>query len=535
MNGVPADARLAALQITVVELDQAFDPDVFAYDASVNFLTSRVAIVADPVDANATISIDGASATAGSPTNRDLSVGANAVEIEVVNGSARQQYSVAITRASPASFAELALLTSDPPRRELLVGTRLSGSGATVLASTPFDDGNASGVNAVPIDQSLRDSGAAFVFARDAGGAWVQEAYLKASNPDINDSFGHSAAIDGNTVVIGAPYESSSATEINGDENDDSAPGAGAAYVFVRGTDGTWTQQAYLKASDGLAGDTFGYGVTVHGDTVAVSARRMFDGTVYLFTRDANGTWTQETAVSAADGLQDIGFGDEMALAGETLAVAARWHYGAGPFRGAVYVYRRASLGVWAQEALVVSSNADDYDTFGESLALSGATLAVGALNEASAATGVGGDETDNSAPFSGAAYVFTRSESGDWTQQAYIKASNTESQDDFGYSLDLQGDWLVVGAENEGSAAAGVQGDQSDNSLLGSGAAYLYARDAAGTWSQQLYIKAAIPRFNVRFGRGFAFTTDGLAVAAPFADGSDATTLDSGAIHVFE
>ena len=353
-----------------------------------------------------------------------------------------------------------------------------------MLASTPFDDGNASGVNAVPIDQSLRDSGAAFVFARDTGSAWVQEAYLKASNPDINDSFGHSAAMDGNTVVIGAPHESSSATEINGDENDDSAPGAGAAYVFVRSTDGTWTQQAYLKASDGLAGDTFGYGVAVHGDTVAVSSRRMFDGTVYLFTRDANGTWTQETAVSAADGLQDIGFGDETALAGETLAVAARWHYGAGPFRGAVYVYRRASFGVWSQEALVVSSNADDYDTFGESLALSGATLAVGALNEASAATGVGGDETDNSAPFSGAAYVFTRSESGDWTQQAYIKASNTESGDDFGYSLDLQGDWLVVGAENEGSAAAGVQGDQSDNSLPGSGAAYLYARDAAGTWT---------------------------------------------------
>ena len=126
----------------------------------------------------------------------------------------------------------------------------------------------------------------------------------------------------------------------------------------------------------------------------------------------------------------------------------------------------------------VKASNTGASDEFGYSVALSadGNTLAVGAVGEDSNATGVNGDQTDNSASRSGAVYVFARS-GASWTQQAYVKASNTGADDRFGYSVALSadGNTLAVGADYEASNATGVNGDQTDNSASDSGAVYLY------------------------------------------------------------
>ena len=100
---------------------------------------------------------------------------------------------------------------------------------------------------------------------------WSQQAYLKASNTEAGDNFGYAVAVDGDTVVVGAVGESSNATGVNGDQTNNSAPAAGAAYVFTR-TGGAWSQQAYLKASNTGANDYFGYAVAVDGDTVVVGA-----------------------------------------------------------------------------------------------------------------------------------------------------------------------------------------------------------------------------------------------------------------------
>ena len=126
-----------------------------------------------------------------------------------------------------------------------------------------------------------------------------------------------------------------------------------------------------------------------------------------------------------------------------------------------------------AQEAYVKASNTGAGDYFGYSVALSGDTLAVGALNEDSAATGIGGNQADNSAGDSGAVYVFTRS-GATWTQQAYVKASNTGASDDFGTSVALSGDTLVVGGPYESSNATGIGGDQANNLVGSSGAVYV-------------------------------------------------------------
>src|SRR5258708_6053667 len=119
-------------------------------------------------------------------------------------------------------------------------------------------------------NNSAVESGAAYVFVR-SGTNWKQQAYLKASNTGVGDNFGYSVAASGDTVVVGARVESSNATGVNGNQNDNSAASSGAAYVFVRsGTN--WNQQAYLKASNTGLGDFFGWSAALSGDTIALGA-----------------------------------------------------------------------------------------------------------------------------------------------------------------------------------------------------------------------------------------------------------------------
>ena len=167
----------------------------------------------------------------------------------------------------------------------------------------------------------------------------------------------------------------------------------------------------------------------------------------------------------------------------------------------------------WTQQAYVKASNTDAGDDFGYSVALDGNTLAVGARQEASNATGIGGDDTDNSAMGRGAVYVFVRSGTS-WTQQAYVKASNTEADDWFGHSVALDGDMLAVGARYEDSNATGIDGDESDNSAMDSGAVYVFARSGT-TWMQQAYVKASNTGAGDWFGQSVALAGDTLAVAA--------------------
>ncbi|WP_052572936.1 choice-of-anchor D domain-containing protein [Haloferula sp. BvORR071] len=300
----------------------------------------------------------------------------------------------------------------------------------------------------------------------------VQQAYLKASNAGDSDRFGFCVAISDDTVVVGAPYEGSAATGVNGDQTSNAAGEAGAVYVFVR-NGSIWTQQAYLKASNTEAGDRFGCSVAISGDTLVVGAR-----------------WED----SAATGVN----GDQS----NNLASAA----------GAAYVFVRSGT-TWTQQAYLKASNATDNDNFGCSVAVSGDTLLVGALWESSAATGVNGDQASTAASGSGAAYVFTRGGTT-WTQQAYLKASNTQASDYFGISTAISGDTAVVGAEEEDGSLPGVNPNQADNQRSGAGAAYVFTRSGA-TWTQQAYLKASNPGNDNLFGRSVAIAGDTLIVGA--------------------
>jgi hypothetical protein len=379
-------------------------------------------------------------------------------------------------------------------------GGSVAVSGDTIVVGAINESSNATGVDGNQNNNSAISSGAAYVFVRSSG-VWSQLAYLKASNTGAGDWFGRSVAVSGDTVVIGAIAEDSSATGVDGNQSDNSASISGAAYVFVQSVGG-WSQQAYLKASNTGALDVFGWSVAVSGDTIIVGASgedsnatgvdgdqtnnsAINSGAAYVFLRSA-GVWSQQAYLKASNTGAGDQFSGSVAVSGDTAVVGADQEASnatgvngnesdnSAGFSGAAYVFVR-SAGVWIQQAYLKASNtrADAY--FGGSVAVSGDTVVLGAVGESSNATGVNGNESDNSAFFSGAAYVFVRS-AGVWSQQAYLKASNTEAGDQFGWSVAQSGDTILVGAVTEASNATGVNGGESDNSALASGSAYLFS-----------------------------------------------------------
>ncbi len=456
----------------------------------------------------------------------------------------------------------------------------LSSDGNTLAVSTIAEDSNATGINGNESNDDSSDSGAVYVFTRSSttSGIWIQEAYIKASNTGSFDRFGQSIALsnDGNTLAVGAIGEESNATGINGDESNASALNSGAVYVFTRSST-TWTQEVYIKASNTGSFDQFGYSVALSSDGSTLAVGAYFEdsnatgingdesnddssasGAVYVFT-SSSGIWTQEAYIKASNtgGGDNFGFSIALSADGNTLAVSAinessnatgingdESNDGSSA-SGAVYVFTRS--GIWTQEAYIKASNTGDNDRFGQSIALSndGSTLAVGAINESSNATGINGDESNNSASGSGAVYVFTRSSSGTWIQEAYIKASNTDIFNQFGYSVALSNDGstLAVGAIGESSNATGINGDDSDNNLFSSGAVYVFTRST--TWMQQAYIKASNTEFFDVFGQSVALSADSntLAVGAINEDSnatgingdeSNSSSSASGAVYVF-
>lgn len=435
----------------------------------------------------------------------------------------------------------------------------LSGDGNTLAIGARFEDGSTQGVNG-PSNEAAANAGAVYVLTR-SGTVWGQQAYVKASNTGTEDNFGFSVALsaDGNTLAVGAPGEDSNATIINGNEGDNTASSAGAVYIFTRsGT--TWTQQAYIKGSNTVAGDQFGFSVALSADgsTLAVGAigRATQAGAAYVFTR--SGTWSQQALVTASNTESIDQFGFSVALSGDgnTLAVGAPGEDGSSTVingvddnlalnAGAAYVFTR-SAGSWSQQAYVKASNTTGGDQFGVSVSLSsdGSTLAVGAPFEDSSGTGVG-SPTNELATDAGAAYVFTRSVTT-WTQQAYVKASNTGGGDNFGGSVALSGDGnaLMVGAINEDSSATGI-GGTSNELAADAGAAYVYTRSGTA-WTQQSYVKASNTGTTDGFGASVALSSNGStrAIGAQFEDGGatgvggnqgDNSAANAGAVYVYQ
>ena len=440
----------------------------------------------------------------------------------------------ALLPESAAPYGQQAYLKASNTAENDTFGSSMAVFGNTLVVGAALEDSNATGVNGDQTNNLAGDSGAVYVFVRN-GNTWSQQAYLKASNAEANDQFGRAIAIYGNTIVVGAAGEDSAATGVNGNQSDNSLSGAGAAYVFTR-NGGVWSQQAYLKASNAEADDTFGHSVAISADTIAVGAiyedsaarglngdqsdNSAFDaGAAYIFNR-TNGIWSQQAYVksSPVHGTSNEwydNFGAAMAMSGNTLVVG---ELGSFPSilcgnSGAAYVFVRTN-NVWSEQAQLLQKCGAE-ERFGGSVAISGNTIVVGAPGEDSSASGVNGDEDDDSLGGSGAAYVFVRS-AGNWTQQAYLKASRPDGGDGFGDSVAIFGDKVAVGATGEDSKATGWNGNQGINAKFDSGAVYVFAR-VGTSWSQHGYFKASNTDGKDAFGSRLAISSDDtIFVSAP-------------------
>jgi hypothetical protein len=470
------------------------------------------------------------------------------------------------------------------------IGLAISGDGNTMAVGAPHESSSAPGVNGDENNDTSYSSGAVYVFTRAANGTWAQQAYLKASNPGDGDDFGHvvSLSADGNTLAVSAYYESSSAKGVNGDQKNDGVPQSGAVYVFTRAGN-RWTQQAYIKASNtGEAGegdnfgdgDQFGFALSLSddGNTLAAGATaedsgsadnqadnsQQSAGAVYVFARSGT-SWTQQAYLKPAN-TPDIerdqfGYSVSLTADGNLLAVGSYDESGSsrvidGPpdnkrnGSGAVYLFARTG-GAWKQTHYIKAANAEAGDSLGVSVAISddGNTLAAGALDEDCQARGVNPAPCDNERDTdtsTGAAYIFVRN-GATWSQQAFLKQSNTKSRGDWlGARLALSGDGntMVTGATLEDGGSKGINGNQEDRSALDSGAAYVFRRNGT-SWSQLAYVKASNADPGDEFGGSFAISRDGrtLAIGARGEDSgarggngnqNDNSMQDSGAVYVF-
>ena len=347
----------------------------------------------------------------------------------------------------------------------LLKTSKLDGVGGDKFGYSVAVDGDTAVIGAYQDDDNGADSGAAYVFTRNDG-VWDDGVKLTASGGAAYDNFGISVAVDGDTVVVGAPG------------NDGAGADSGAAYVFTR-NDGVWDDGVKLTASDGAALDYFGYSVAVEGDTVLVGAYQDDDeendsedsGSAYIFTKpnssDGWADWdpmedTETAKLTASDGADDDWFGVSVALDGNTAVIGASGDDDKGIDSGSAYVFVKLS-GAWANGNQTKKLTADDgeaQDNFGYSVAVDVDTAVIGAYQD------------DDNGADSGAAYVFTRND-GVWDDGVKLTASDGAAYDNFGISVAVDGDTVVVGAS----------GDDDNGSA--SGSAYVFTRDSNGEWVQ--------------------------------------------------
>ncbi|GAB2875126.1 hypothetical protein ACCI51_05425 [Microbulbifer echini] len=375
-------------------------------------------------------------------------------------------------------WAQQAYLKAPDPQGAAQFGTALSLS----------DDGYTLAIGAFK-ENGEKDNfaaGAVHIFSRSNEG-WAHSTRLQADNQGNDDLFGHALSLsgDGSTLAVTAPNEDGGIDGESGDDIEDS----GAVYMF-RNEEGVWSQYAYIKATDSSAGLGFGASISLDdaGASLAVGAYadNAGAGSVYLYQLDGD-SWVEDSKISASNAFAGDRFGFSLNLSGngKTLAVGAPLQDGSnenhddqnGYDNGAVYIFSR-NENSWQQTAYLKAANTDANDMFGEVLKLSddGSLIAVGAMREDSSSQGLFGDNTDRSSIRSGAVYTYIFN-GIDWSSEAYIKASNTDSGDYFGASIALSGDGasLAVGATGEEGADSGLLASPESNEADFAGAVYMY------------------------------------------------------------
>lgn len=345
-------------------------------------------------------------------------------------------------------------------------------------------------------------SGAAYVFVRD-GENWVEQQRLTAPDAGLLTMFGVSVAVEGDTVVVGAA-------------------GAdwfsGAAYVFVR-EGANWTLQQKLSGSVEGGQSAFGSGVAISEGTIVVGAHSdssaaYYAGAAYVFTREGS-SWVRTQKLLAGDATYNYGFGGSVACDGKTIVVGASRHSGEAFFSGAAYVFKLGKRG-WVEEQRLTPGDPAERMEFGFRVALDGDTAVVAAPNGVGHNGPAYGDAIGQGQTY-GAAYVFECKENK-WLQQKRLEARDSAAFGGYAYSVAVKGDTIVVGHAGD---------HQAD---WYAGAAYVYRRNGAAGWSEQLKLTASDTARDDGFGSAVALDGEDLAVGALLKTGA---AVQSGAAYV--
>jgi len=329
------------------------------------------------------------------------------------------------------------------------------------------------------------------------------EIKLLASDGADGDWFGNSVAIDGDTILIGAHTDDT-----------DSGPDSGSAYVYtLAGT--VWTEQAKLTASDGAAYDWFGNGVAIDGDTIVIGAygddteSGENSGSAYVYTLSAN-VWTEQAKLTASGAAAYDYFGNSVAIYGDTIVIGARWDATEnGENSGSAYVYTRIGT-VWTEQAKLMASDGAAGDWFGIRVAINGDTIVIGAY----------GDDTENGES-SGSAYVYTNSATV-WTEQTKLTANDGAANEHFGVSVAIDGSTIAIGAAADDTGSG-----------PNSGSAYVYTR--IGTvWTEQVKLWASDGAAVDWFGKSLATNGDTIVIGAYQDDTENGTNGGSAYVYTF-
>ncbi|MCB9857495.1 MAG: hypothetical protein H6818_17575 [Phycisphaerales bacterium] len=353
--------------------------------------------------------------------------------------------------------------------------------------------GNTAAIGAYRDHQDGVTPGAVYVY-ENTSNHWDQVSKLRPIAGTTIASLGYSVAIDGDTIVAGAYRD------------DGIALRTGTAYIFRR-ISGIWQQTARLMADDGTNADEFGASIAISGDTIVVGAPKSDQaaidaGSVYVFQL-INDAWYQTARLTAPNPIIGAQFGSSVAISGATIVVGMPRPNHAGP--GSVHAYRETN-GVWQPVASIASDDTPSEDLFGGSVSIDGDTIAVGATLSQDPALG------------SGAVFVF-RENAGQWERIARLSEIETLEFDNYGISVCLDGDRLIVGAAT------------GESSVYGSGVVYVY-QEIGGVWQRLALFESDTPKGGDYFGQSVSVSGTTAVVGAYRADGS---TSDSGAAFAFD
>jgi hypothetical protein len=355
-------------------------------------------------------------------------------------------------------------------------------------------------------DDGVFNSGAAYVYRRDPGNVWVQEAKLLPAAPEAGGRFGESVAISGDTVVVGA-YGTTVSGLIR----------SGAVHVFRRDGSGFWNLEAFVTPFDpgpfiGPFGDQFGFSVDISGDRMIVGATHDDDlaldsGAAYIFDRFGT-MWLQTAKLRAGDGagIDSKFHGYDVGLHGNTAVVGPLHDNTLGLDAGAAYVYDFNGTS-WVQTK-ILAADGKARDLFGTSVSVAATGVVVGAYGDDDAPGG-------SSTLFRGAAYVFEKV-GGVWTQKAKLFDAAGGNQDYFGFQVAISGNTIVASRLEFTSVE---------------GRAYVYRRNASGVWKLVEKVQASDTAPGLGFSSSVAASGRTVLIGAY---GYDGAAINSGAAYIY-